>query len=381
MMSRLYAPLVGAAIVVLAACSGGGGSAVPPGNTGTVLRPQVIVVSPTPTPSPSPTPWASAPPVSGSLYYAGADTVYAVPLNASGAVTASRWIKPHPKTSTIVAGIATNADGTLDILQNYWDANQVGHCQVVVEPADANQGVTTGTTYQCTSDTSTGYSGYSVARNKLGGFDLLYSSTAAEYVNRFSGDGSTLSNTLTSLRNSSWGFSLLGQTAFGAGHDYVENGGGHIRVYKASATSDSDVVADCTDGTTYGLYPVMAVAGDGTIYVVRKTSTSTPIDNMYIDAITACPTGGGAATVSRTIGPFKASYPTAMAVDSEGELYVALGATTSGSPPPAWINVYAPYANDWNGKKPATLRVINPSPTTTWIRALALYDTTNAATF
>jgi hypothetical protein len=373
--------LVVAAMGTLAACSGGGGAAVPSG-TLSVPRPQgipVIINTPTPAPvaTPSPTPVA----VTGTLYYASATTAYAIPLSASGATTASRTIQPHADQSMIVAGIATEADGTLVVLQNYWDASQVQHCQATVEPADAVSATTPIRTIGCSADTANLQSGAGIARNKQGGFDLFWGGTqqAGEFVQRYASDGASLVNTMP-IPDAPWWDSTMASATFAAGHDYMAaTGAGHLRKYLASDTSESSAESDCVDGSAHGLLVATAVAPDGTLYVVRKTDPNHPTTNTYIDAITACPGGGAAATVSRTIGPFGQSFPTAMTVDSEGDLYVALEPIAGGA---AVINVYGRWANDSaDGKKPPTMRVINPSPTVYEIRNMTLYDTTGAAAF
>jgi hypothetical protein len=380
---RLGASLfVIAGFAVLAACSGGGsGTSAVPSGSGSVLHPQTIVStsSPVPTATPVPTPTPTPVAVTGTLYYSSADTAYAIPLNSNGAVTASRSIKPHAKENPIISGLATEADATLVVLQNYSDSNQVQHCHAAVMAADATSTTPPTRTIACSSDTANQQSGAGVSRNKQGGFDLFYggSQQVGEFIQRYANDGTSLSDTLL-IPDSNWWDTTIASATFASGHDYLEDGRGDIRKYLASDTSETSAEGNCVDLDPDGLYPTMAVAPDGTIYVVRKTSSQTPLKDMYIDAITSCPGGGAAATVSRTIGPFTQGFPTAMTVDAEGDLYVALEPTAGGA---SVINVYGRWANDSGGKKPAPMRVINVSPTVYEIRWLTLYDTTGQAAF
>lgn len=375
--------LVVAAAGTLAACSGsGGGSAVPAGS-GNGVRPQgivVVVATPTPTPTASPVPTPSPTPVAvtGTLYYGSASTAYAMPLNGSGTVSPSRSIQPHTDQNALLAGIATEADGTLVLLQNYFDANSVEHCEATVMPADATSATTPTLTVGCSADTAHQQQGVAVSRNKQGGFDLFWSGSqqVGEFVQRYASDGATLSNTLP-IPDFAWADSAMASATFASGHDYLLAGGAQrIRKYLASDTSESSAEADCIDADQLGLLSVMAVGPDGTLYVVRKTNANQPLANTYIDAITSCPGGGAAATVSRTIGPFTQGFPTAMTVDSEGDLYVALEPVAGGA---SVINVYGRWANDTDGHKPAPMRVINPSPIVYEIRSMTILDTTGQA--
>ncbi len=148
------------------------------------------------------------------------------------------------------------------------------------------------------------------------------------------------------------------------GHDYLANNQGEIRKYKGSETNPANDVADCTITAAGGDGPI-AVAPDKTIYIVVKSQTGGIADET-IDAITGCTSG--TATVSRTIGPFGNQYISALAVDNEGELYVAMNLLTNA--PPATVRVYASFANG----KPTPLRIITPSPQTNYIRGLAIFE-------
>ncbi len=370
----VFAALLAAGIA--AGCSGGGGGAVAPaGTTSNPLSPKVNVTS-TPTPSPTPTPTADPTPSGGTLYYGGTASVYAIPLTSNGATTASRTITPHPnQPNRSLTGIATNADGTLDIQENYWTVatpapspspsatpTQITQCQTVVEAADANG--SPGATNVACDPSSTGWqNGDGVARNAIGGFDQVYD---LRYLKHYQADGATLQSTLDLIGYGPW---TLATDA--GGHDYIANNQGGIYKYQASATSSSDHVASCTVNAPNGDGPI-AVAPDKTIYIFVKTTDPSPANvnaNGQIDAITSCGTSGAAATVSRVIGPFGNFYVTGLAVDKEGELYVALSPITNTGA--GVIRVYSSFANG----KPTPLRIITPTnPSLTLIYRLAIFE-------
>ncbi len=369
MLLRRTAVWTAVTFAALAGCSGGGGSILSGGGA-TQLSPRTVsTFSPSPTPLPTPTP---APP-NGTLYVAGSATVFALPLSSNGTTTATRSIKPHPSQSRTNAGIATNADGTLDVLQNYVDnTTTTGRCQIVVEPANAN-GSPAASNTDCDSTATTGTTGTALARNAAGGFDVVYSTQSQFLVKRFSSDGATVASTLT-LGPPAFAGQFLGTDS--GGHDYLADVNGEIRKYKATATSVTDSVADCTITAPNADGP-LAVAPDKTIYIVDNTTAmvppANPLANQQIDAITGCGTGAAAATVSRTIGPFPNQYVSALAVDSQGELYVAMNSNAESNQPPSVIRVYASNANSATAK-PLPLRIITPSPAMTKIYGLAIFE-------
>lgn len=292
----------------------------------------------------------------GTLYYATTSTVYALPLTAKGRTTATRSITPHPEQQGITTAIATNADGTLDVQQNYFDSAE--HCRVDVEPADAD-GSPTSTTIACDASSST--QGDGVARNDFGGFDVLYNTPNNFIVKRFADDGSLPKHTLTLGPP---GFAGLYLGTDRGGHDYLADNGGEVREYTRHATSVDDPIADCTVSAFNGDGP-LAVAPDKTIYLVVKSGDG--LANASIDAITGCGTSGPA-TVSRTIGPFPDGYVSALAVDDQGALYVGLNSLDGTTP--STISVFDKTANG----APAPNRVIKPTPSTNFIRGLATFE-------
>ncbi|MEA2719891.1 MAG: hypothetical protein QOJ39_1755 [Candidatus Eremiobacteraeota bacterium] len=294
---------------------------------------------------------------SGTLYYADTSNAYALPLNAKGASTATRTITPHPENQGINTALATNVDGTLDVLHNYFDGTGE-HCRVTVEPADAN-GSPTATDVPC--DTAPSTQGDGVARNDFNGFDILYNTPNTFIVKRFADDGASSKRTLTLGPP---GFAGLYLGTDPGGHDYLVNSGGEIREYTRHETNVDAQIADCTVSAFYGDGP-LTVARDKTIYLMVRGGDT--LANSSIEAITACGTSGPA-TVSRTIGPFPDSYISAMAVDDQGALYVGLNSLDGASP--STIAVFDKTANG----APSPKRVIAPSPATNFIRGLATWE-------
>ena len=330
------------ALVLLAGCAGAqtSGSAIP-GGLGTSGNARGTVSAT----------------VSGTLYVANATSVYAVPLGSNGAQTAQRTITPHPgQTAQTITGIAVNDDGTLDILQRYFNGpgQSQQHCRIVVESASAD-GSPAANNYQC--DAADQTQSEQIARNYFGGFDVLITdvTTNKDLVRRWSADGTSVVNTLALDA-----FPLYFATDKG-GHDYLDTVGGEIFSYRGSTTDPAQKVSDFSISAPNGLQQ-MAVAPDKTIYVVEGASGS-----EHIDAFAP-----GSQTVTRTIGPFSVQSVDALAVDSQGELYVALSnnGTVNSANTPAVVRVYDAAASG----KPPPLRIITVQPNTFNITGLAVYE-------
>jgi hypothetical protein len=345
---------------LLAACGStqSGTSSLPSG----VRAPSVIATitpSPTPTPTPSPVPTATPLPPAGTLYAAVTDRAYAYALNApSGTLTAQRTIVPHPNQVQVLTGVATNADGTLDILENFFTGtgmSQVAHCRVVVESATADGSPAALGTYLC--DPADKSQAEGIARNTIGGFDVLFDDVTANEVvlRRFSADGGTVSSTLI------LDFVPLYVATDRGGHDYLDTSGGRIVSYKATTTDPTVRASDVTLAGNPSLGPIaVSPNADRTVYVVQGSLGS---ENVYALA-------PGSSTISRTIGPFTARYVSALAVDSQGNLYVGTNYYSGAGSANSSIQVYGPSANG----TPAPARVLVPSPTTNFIRGLAISE-------
>ncbi|MBV8749819.1 MAG: hypothetical protein JO103_08905 [Candidatus Eremiobacteraeota bacterium] len=325
---------------LLAGCGGGAASFAPAGSVAPRAPLSVIAAN------------------SGTLYVAATSSVYAVPLNSNGPTNAVRTITPHPnQTNHLITGVATSADGTLDILERYFDgpSQSVQHCRVVVEGTTAN-GSPAASNIPCDATDQT--QSESIARNYSGGFDVLITDVTSgkDLVRRYGGDGATVLSTLT-LNT----YPLYLATDFG-GHDWLDSSGGDVTMYKGATTDPTQVTTHYVVSAPNGLKQ-MALAPDRTLYVVNGA-----IGNQVIDAIPI-----GATTPSRTIGPFTSNMVCALAVDSQGQLYVALCST--GNNAPALVRVYDSAANG----KPVPQRIITVQPTTTYIRGIAIDETPASA--
>jgi hypothetical protein len=347
-MSRTRLLLIGLAVVVLAGCGAGGSRSIPPGRGGDSARlsPRVGSV-PTPAPSSSP-----------SLYYGDLNTAYQIPLGSSGNVTPTRSLTAHPKYGGQVRGLATNADGTVDVLQDLFGYNGADQqCAVTVWTSTSLSSV------YCDSTPGSDSVAGGVARNAQGGFDLLYNTPNGSLMKRYSNTAGSLASTVD--------FSSAGLTenflATPYAHyakDIVTTTDGSIRKYAGITTDPTAHLTDCTVSAPNGSGAV-TVARDATIYVVVYGGSYET--NPSIEAVTGCGNDGSAGTVSRTIGPFRSNTIYALATDSQGQLYVAL----SPSEGTAFIRV---YASDANGKQPPLRTIVPTNPSVSNIYALAVYE-------
>jgi len=349
--------------VLLAGCgSVMSGSSSVPGTTSTASNgarsPQIAVsFTPSPTPTPTPVPTASPTPPAGTLYAAVTDRAYAYALNApTGTTTAQRTIIPHPNQVQVLAGVATNADGTLDILEQFFTGtgqSQVEHCRVVVESATANGSPAALGTYLCDPNDKSQAEG--IARNTVGGFDVLFADNVSnkDVVRRFNADGAGVTNTLVLDF-----FPLYLATDRGA-HDYLDTAQGRIVSYKTVTTDPTVRSTDVTLAGNPQLGPIAVSPGaDRTVYVVQGA-----LGNQNILALAP-----GSSTISRTIGPFTNRYISALAVDSQGNLYA--GTNKNDNSFNSSVQVYGPGANG----APAPDRILVPSPAINFFRGLAIFE-------
>ncbi len=283
---------------------------------------------------------------SGTLYVTESHVVHAYPLGTDGLTAVSRTIVPHPNEVQYITGLAVNADGTLDILEQYYVGGVLafssGYCRVVVESASADGPARAVGTHLCDADPAVATDG--IASNMYGGYDVLYLDAASHAVlRRFGDDGASV---VSSLRPNTLPVYLATDHA---GHDYlpsVDGTNSRIQMYKATTSDSTQTKWDVTFiGYDFGPAAV-SQAADRTVYVVSGL-----VGSQYINVIVP-----GATTVSGTIGPFRSNRINAMAVDAQGSLYVALS-PTSGAPG-NFIHVYPSGASG----KPTPQRAIIPSP-------------------
>jgi hypothetical protein len=292
---------------------------------------------------------ATAP--AGTVYIGGADgNVYAFPLGANGTVAPSRTITPHPNQagSESIDSFAALADGKLAILQSF-HAGASGRCRVVVEDANAD-GSPAAQNVWCDPSATTATAPAGIARNAMGGFDLLYqdNSAFALVLKRFGADGASLTNTLPPIANT------VAVATDAGGHDYLLSPNGELRKYKATTTDGNAAQTD--DSVPGSSFRTMAVAPDKTVYVAYG--------DLGSEVIVAVVNGA----VTRTIGPFASFDVHSLAVDSLGELYVGLSPID-----PNTVAVLRVYAPDANGK-PAALRVLRPNPRLACICGVAISE-------
>ena len=300
----------------------------------------------------------AAVPASGTIYVADTDRVYALPIGASGPVAAQRTIVPHPdQTQQTLDGLATAPDGTLYILEHRSKTagrTTTVRCRVVAESATADGSPAALSTTAC--DPTDQAQGFGIARNTLGGYDVLYQDlqSNALAVRRFANGGASVGSTL--VLNAASGDGLA--TDFG-GHDYVDTAAGEILKYKASVT-DATVRAEDVQvaGSPSNLRAIAVSPADFTVYVVEGDPGN--------ETIAAIPPGSS--TPARTIGPFTMHSVSALAVDAQGNVYVAVN-PNGGSYPYSTIRVYGPNAQ---GAADAADRIIIPAEPTTLVRGIAV---------
>lgn len=334
------------------------GSSVPGSADTTPRRPSITTTAaPSPTPTPTPVPSPTPLPPAGTLYAAVTDRVYAYALNApTGTTTAQRTIIPHQNQTQVLEGVATSADGTLDILEDFFTGSgmsQVSHCRVVVESATADGSAAALGTYLC--DPTNAGQAEGIARNTVGGYDVLYTDTtlSKDIVHRYSSDGATLSSTLT------LDFFPLYLATDRGGHDDLDTSGGRIVSYKATTTDPTMRASDVSLAGSPQLGPIAVSPGaDRTVYVVQGA-----LGNQNIYALAP-----GSATISRTIGPFTNRYISALAVDSQGNLYAGTNKTDNSFV--SSVQVYGPSANG----VPAPDRILVVSPAVNFFRGLAISE-------
>ena len=361
MAFRVRAIFVAAVAVLSAGCGGGGGS----GNSSlpSPVKHTEIAVIPSPTPSPSPTPGPT-------LYVSDVAKVYAYPLSGNGTLAPSRTIVPHPTDNThslAYDSLATGTDGSLFVLDNFFTGSgqsQTEFCRVdQYGPTDS--GSPTVPVYLC--DPTNPTQGEGIARNTQSGFDVAFRNgdpagqTAPPYAIRRFGSGGTVVNTLTL----SSGVAPVSIATDRGGHDYIDPlfQNGRILEY-AEATTDPTAPARDYNVACCAKLGALAVS-----QIVPKTIYAVVIQNaggVANEKIIAL--APGATTPSRTIGPFPNHYVTAMAVDSQGSLYVAMNPVAGGTG--SSIRVYASNAVG----TPTPLRHIVPNPAITEIRGLAIFE-------
>ena len=318
--------------MLLAGCGGGAGTSALPhadGRAPSAARP--LVGSPSP----------------GTLYVADHWGAFAYDLTASDPATALRSIVPHPSqiNTELIQGLATAPDGTLAILQNYFVGDDQ-YCRTVVEPANADTGISALGTYPC--DPAALTQGEAIARG-TSGFDIVYRIDNGYSIEHLA-PGGTVSGT---LRLPAGLYDGIATTATGS--DYVSDISGNVLKYGAGATDPTASLAHLVVPGPVAIH-ALASASDHTLYVAAG-----PLGNEYIYAYPQ-----GATAPARTLGPYANNYVTSMAVDAQNQLYVGFSAVQGGS------NEVRVYAADATGKPAAVRHITNPVPGSYEITAMAI---------
>ena len=256
-----------------------------------------------------------------------------------------------------------DAGGNLYVLDNFFTGSgqsQVEFCRVIkYGPNDS--GTPTVPEYLC--DPSSPTQGEGIARNTSGGYDVAFriGSPATGYDVRRFDSGGTAINTLPLAS----GVAPISLATDRGGHDYIDPlfQNGRILEY-APATTDPAAPSRDYNVTCCAKLDALAVSQivPKTIYAVVLQDAG-GVANEKIIALAP-----GATTPSRTLGPFPQHYITAMAVDSQGLLYVAMNPVAGGVG--SSIRV---YASDAVGT-PTPLRKIVPNPAIGEIRGLAIFE-------
>ncbi len=334
--------LVAVAGMVLAGCGGGGMSSVTPGAgaqsaSSATRAPRVAQTAP-----PSPV-----------IYVANVGVVDVYPLDAGEGTSPVRTIPAASGDS--FAGVATAPNGNLAVLADYFDQSQNEYCKTLIYPPNADANTPTPTAHKCDPTTTTQAEGIARGAN---GYDVLYrqayNQSGSNYaVERLDGSG-TITSTLVLPTGGGWGSIATNNT----GRDYVGEVG---TVNKYDAGSTSSATAMKTFPLSSGYYP-WAIAVSDTVYIANGHTGQ--LNGEVVDAYPP-----GATSPARTIGPFGHNYITAMAVDAQGLLYVALD-PSSGYPALPRVRVYSATANGSD----APLRTITSAVPYGDIKGIAIYQ-------
>jgi hypothetical protein len=299
---------------------------------------------------------------SSTLYVAAADRVNAFNLDAAGTTAPNRSItivNPSFITSSKIAAIATRAGGVLGVLEDVVDVTYPSETIIVEVSASANGSVTPpGTFGFCGSYGSTACHGTGLVHMPSGAWAALLRGAVGHRLQYVVDGLSPVAGSNTQLARSS------GLAIDGGSHLYLSGAPtdpSGIDKYKFSdlATLGSlnqpappvETTTTLPNGTATG--PI-AVGPDLRTYVAALDASNNAIVDVFTQA------GGSAPFVySTSLGPFYDRAIDALAVDAQGNLYVALFALNA-SAGVTEVRVYTPGAF---GAPAALLRtLLNPVP-------------------
>ncbi len=321
-----------------------------------------------------------------TLYVSDATEVNAFAIDATNSTAPTRTITPHINQSGLsIAGIATDASGQLEILQN---RSAHADCRIVIDPSSANGTSAAAGQFACNTAAS-GSSGYvvvtgiAITRDPIGVSYLESVNDATQYgdfVQRANTDTSPAGTASTGPTDNggSDGSSIIALSGpLSSHHGIVEGVGGHVYV---SSTQYGAARIDNFLAAAHGSTPpthtftlsgrvsagALALASDNTLYVATTDGSG----NAYVDSLPASSVGAGAPTTS--IGPIGQSSITALTVDAQGNIYVALTANASapgGAASATHVRVYAAGAS---GKATPVRILQDPVPIGQSITGLAI---------
>jgi len=306
-------------------------------------------------------------PPTGTLYVSSSKAVYAYDLAANGPTAPQRTITPHSAQQVRLIALATAADGNLGVLEEYYPTSGGHFCRVTVEPSNAVGNSAAVSVIDCPGDYSNSY-GWGLTRNPLlpiaspgiapgDAFDVLVTKDAAPtsaFVKRYD----ELGNALSTLTVPSPGPHPALASDKGA-HAYVDTSAGRVRKFQYTSADGGSTTPNADFTLPTGVAGPMAVSPvDNALYIVTTNNSNQNV----IEGFTYNGAGNTYTpnTPSRTIGPFNNNNVTALAFDSQGELYVALSSIPGlGAMFPNVVRVYNVVPNN-----PTVVRTIpNANPT------------------
>ncbi len=297
-----------------------------------------------------------------TLYVAAPDQVDAFPTTASGTTPPSRTISgwyvapgytPAARQGTSAVGIASAADGTLDVLVDAADASSGYSCRGIVESPTASGTSGVRGSFPCSQVV-----GLAVARGTGGEIVTVQQSNAGD-------PNDLVERSLNGTVTGSFPVGDIGtHRAVAVGPDgdiYVaaHQYGSHpaASVIEAYPPNTVGLASPAHSFTIPGTVTSLAFCPDGTLYAGSDTASSsngTATGTGYAYAF--APGAADYASPARAIGPF-ADLVTALACNDKGVLFAGFDPRTSGGT--AYVRAYAAQAN---GQAAPLRTLLDPVP-------------------
>jgi hypothetical protein len=294
------------------------------------------------------------------LYVAGPDRVDVFPLTANGTVPISRTITGFvaPGSRSAVAGIATAADGTLDVVVNDGTPESPS-CRGIVESPYASGSDGAQGSFPCGA-----YQALAIARGSGGEIVTLLHALGSPYVTVQRSLGGTVTGqfTVNGIASSpSVAVAPNGNIVVSARRAGLSNGS-VVAVYSPSAAGNpaQPLFSYGVLGTVISL----AFGPDGTLY----TGSDQPGDTAgtYDDYVYAYAAGiPSVGAPSHGVGPFP-NVVSALACDDQGNVYAGIHARGGGA---SRVKTFGPQAF---GAPPPFAKIANPLPTGESVVGLAI---------